>query len=59
MSNYIYSQEVHNIVKQQLGGKLGNSYKFHSPDKTYLCPSVNYAQDVIKWSNIDRNLWVK
>lgn len=58
-SKYISSQEVHQIVRQQLGAKLVNNYKFHSPDGKYYCPSVEYAQKVIQWSSVDRNKWVK
>ncbi|WP_019503841.1 lectin MOA-related protein [Pleurocapsa sp. PCC 7319] len=59
MSNYISGQEVHSIVRQQIGAKLGKNYKFHSPDGKYYCPSVGYTQKVIQWSSIDRNKWVK
>lgn len=59
MSDYISNQEVHNIVKEQLGSKLGQDYKFHTPDRKYFCPSVGYVQKLIQHSSVDKNQWIE
>ncbi len=59
MSIYISKQEVENIIKQQLTGKLRKDYKFYGSDKNYFCPTVEYAKEVIELSSVDRYNWIK
>lgn len=56
---YISSPDLRVLISKQLKGKMARDFSLFIADSKYYCTPLKDAEEIIKWSNVDRKIWVR